>query len=95
MDNDDRPMFTVSYLAMELLGATCWTAVNTMRQYQEATACTDSDVDDSDRESSSQPDIPSAREPSTPWIVQTGKGMLKASKDRDARRERVKGILHW
>lgn len=80
MDNDDRPVFTVSYLAMELLGATCWTAVNAMRQYQEATACTDSGVDDSDAECS-QPDIPSTREPSTAWVVETGKGMLKASND--------------
>lgn len=79
MDNDDRPVFTLSYLAMELLGATCWAAMNAIRQHHEATASTDSDDDDDAEYSSQHDNRPSTREPSTVWIVQTGKGMLKVS----------------
>lgn len=68
--SDDRPLFMVSYLAMELLGPTCWEAVNAMHAQQDAI------VGSSAGWSDDELDMP-LRMPSTEWIVKTGQGMLK------------------
>lgn len=72
--DDDRPVFKVSFMAMELLGPSCWGAANSMHLHQDV-------IEDSEAWSEdgldSQPGHKSPRMPSTEWIVQTGKGMLK------------------
>jgi hypothetical protein len=68
----------VSFLAMELLGPTCWETVNAMHAQQ---TILEESSDWSDDESDSQSaDRAYVRAPSTDWIVKTGKGMLKASR---------------
>lgn len=67
----DRPLFMVSYLAMELLGPTCWEAANAM--YAQHNAIVGSSEGWTDDEELDMP----LRAPSTEWIVKTGQGMLK------------------
>lgn len=72
-------MFALSYLAMELLGPTVWDAANSMRQMQLKEAAdkaveVEGSVDPSTpRQLSQEP----PRAPSSAWVIQTGKGMLK------------------
>lgn len=70
-------MIKVSFLAMELLGPTCWETVNAMRTQQ--TILEESSDWSEDEIDSQSADRASVRVPSTDWIVKTGKGMLKAS----------------
>lgn len=61
----------VSYLAMELLGPTCWEAANALHAQKDAIV--GSSAGWSDDEAFDMP----LRLPSTEWIVKTGQGMLK------------------
>lgn len=76
--SDGRPVIKVSFLAMELLGPTCWQTVNTMRAQQDILEEDSSDWSEEESDSQSADRAP-VRVPSTDWIVKTGKGMLKAS----------------
>jgi hypothetical protein len=75
---DGRPVIKVSFLAMELLGPTCWETVNAMRAQQATLEEGSSDWSEDDSDSKTADRAP-VRAPSTDWIVKTGNGMLKAS----------------
>jgi hypothetical protein len=61
-------------MAMELLGPSCWGAVNSMHLPQDTFQDSEAWIDDG---LDSQPVHEPLRMPSTEWIVKTGKGMLK------------------
>jgi hypothetical protein len=80
--SDDRPQFMVSFLAMELLGPTCWEAANVMHAQQDAIVGGSAGWIDDDEELH----MP-ARLPTTEWIVRTGQGMLKVGQTDDSRQQ--------
>jgi len=84
--DDDRPMYQISYLVMQLLGPTVWQAGNKMRaDHEKATQAAGSDTESDDLSSQETSNAhqmharTSERAPSPEWIIKTGKGMLKAS----------------
>lgn len=84
--DDDRPVYQISYLVMQLLGPTVWEAGNKMREYHErATQAAGSDSESDDLSSQETSNVhrlhasTSQRAPLPEWIITTGKGMLKAS----------------
>lgn len=89
--DDDRPSSMISFMAMELLGPSIWDAANHMRMHQQVIEDSEAWSDD---ELDSQPAHESLCEPSTAWIVQTGKGMLQVRSACAAIKPAAKLLLH-